>query len=76
MASHISSRDNVRVGSPQVRTTAPAHTRGVNQGNSRGNYEHQRGHLADGRSTAERSTGINADKRDPISPDMPNLSPA
>lgn len=76
MASHISNRDNMRVGSPQVRTTAPAHTQGVREGNARGSYKNQKGHLADGRSTAARSTGINADKRNPISPDMPNLSPA
>ena len=54
---------------------APAHTPGVRQGNSKGNYESQAGHLADGRSTAERSTGINAKKREPIDPRMPNLSP-
>jgi hypothetical protein len=51
------------------------HTPGVKQGNSRGNYEKQPGHLPDGRSTAERSTGVNADARDPIDPSMPNLSP-
>lgn len=76
MASHISKTDNMRVGSPQVRTTAPSHMRGVTEGNAPDHYRKQRGHLADGRSTAERSTGINAAKRNPISPDMPNLSPA
>jgi hypothetical protein len=34
------------------------------------------GHLPDGKATAERSTGINADKRNPIDPNSPNLSPA
>ena len=53
----------------------PAHTPGIKQGNSKGNYEKQAGHLPDGRSTAERSTGINAKARDPIDPSMPNLSP-
>jgi hypothetical protein len=53
----------------------PAHTPGIKQGNSTGNYERQPGHLADGRSTAERSTGINAGAREPIDPRMPNLSP-
>ena len=54
----------------------PAHTPGINQGNAKGNYEKQPGHLPDGRSTARRSTGVNADKREPIDPRMPNLSPA
>ena len=52
-----------------------AHTPGIKQGNSKGNYERQPGHLPDGRSTAERSTGINAKAREPIDPRMPNLSP-
>lgn len=54
----------------------PAHTPGIKSGNSKGNYEKQDGHLPDGKSTARRSTGVNADKRDPIDPRMPNLSPA
>jgi hypothetical protein len=64
------------VGKSNVRTTTPSHTAGTRQGNSRGHYEDQRGHLADGRSTAERSTGINHRMQDPIDPRMPNLSPA
>jgi hypothetical protein len=55
---------------------APAHVAGIKQGNSTGNYEKQSGHLPDGRSTAERSTGVNAGAREPIDPRMPNLSPA
>jgi hypothetical protein len=66
----------IRTGRPQVRTDTPAHTRGVDAGNSRGNYEKQPGHLPDGRSTSRRSTGINPAARDPIEPGMPNLSPA
>lgn len=54
----------------------PAHTPGVREGNAPGNYESQSGHLADGRSTAERSTGVNAADRDPIIASSPNLSPA
>ena len=65
----------MRLGKAQTKPDAPAHTPGVKQGNSKGNYESQGGHLPDGRSTAERSTGINAKKRDPIDPSMPNLSP-
>jgi hypothetical protein len=34
------------------------------------------GHLPDGKATAERSTSINAGKRNPIDPNSPNLSPA
>ena len=65
----------IAVGRPDVRPDLPAHTKGVKQGNAPGNYERQRGHLPDGRSTAARSTGINPRRRDPISPGMPNLSP-
>jgi hypothetical protein len=53
-----------------------AHRAGVKQGNSTGNYESQIGHKPDGRSTSERSTGINAKAENPIDPRMPNLSPA
>ncbi len=66
---------NIVVGRPDVRPDLPSHTKGVNQGNSVGNYERQNGHLLDGRSTAARSTGINAQDRDPIDPAMPCLSP-
>jgi hypothetical protein len=58
------------------KTDKPTHVKGIPQGNAPGNYDSMRGHLPDGRSTAERSTGINPDKRDPIDPRMPNLSPA
>ena len=52
-----------------------AHTAGINQGNSKGNYEKQRGHKPDGTSTAARSTGVNPKAHEPIDPSMPNLSP-
>ena len=67
-------KDNLRVGEPDVKPDALAHTRGTNQGNS-GPTESQPGHLADGTATAARSTGINPKARDPIDPRMPNLSP-
>ena len=60
---------------PEIKTDAPAHVAGIKQGNSKGNYEKQAGHLPDGRSTAERSTGVNVGAREPIDPRMPNLSP-
>jgi hypothetical protein len=53
----------------------PAHTPGIKQGNAKGNYEKQVGHLPDGRRTAAASTGINPKAREPIDPRMPNLSP-
>jgi hypothetical protein len=64
------------VGRPDVRTDTPSHTEGTRQGNATGNYEKQKGHLRDGRSTAERSTGIHARSKNPIDSRMPNLSPA
>jgi hypothetical protein len=67
---------NVRTGKREVKPDATAHKRGVKQGNSTGNYESQVGHRPDGRSTAERSTGINAKAENPVDPRMPNLSPA
>ena len=52
-----------------------AHTPGIKQGNSKGNYESQEGFLPDGRRTAAASTGINTKAREPIDPRMPNLPP-
>ena len=54
----------------------PAHVKGIHQGNGSGNYLKQEGHEPDGTSTAERSTGVDAEHRNPIDPQMPNLSPA
>jgi hypothetical protein len=66
---------NIRVGKPDVAPDLPSHTPGVAYGNAQGNYEKQDGHNADGRSSAKRSTGVNADAMEPIDPSMPNLSP-
>ncbi|MGH3002477.1 MAG: hypothetical protein ACRDM1_07455 [Gaiellaceae bacterium] len=65
----------LRIGTPHTKPDAPSHVQGVKQGNAPGNYEKSGGHLPDGRSTAERSTGINPGKHGPIDPRMPNLSP-
>jgi hypothetical protein len=65
----------IRLGKPDITPDAPGHIRGVKPGNKPGNYEKEPGHLPDGRSTARRSTGINAKDRDPIMAIMPNLSP-
>jgi hypothetical protein len=64
-----------RKGAPGPKMDILAHTPGIKQGNAKGNYEKQEGHKPDGRSTARRSTGINADAMEPIDPSMPNLSP-
>lgn len=68
-------KDNLRVGKPDVKPDTPSHTRGNNEGN-KGPTEKQPGHLADGRVTAARSTGINTKSAEPIDPRMPNLPPA
>jgi hypothetical protein len=65
----------INVGKADTTPDAPAHTPGVKQGNSKGNYEKQPGHLPDGRRTARASTGVSPDHHDPIDPSMPNLSP-
>jgi hypothetical protein len=67
--------DNLTTGRPDVSPDTPSHVPGVHQGNALGNYESMPGHLPDGRSTAERSTGVNPSRHDPIDPRMPNLSP-
>jgi len=68
--------ESIRIGKPEVKPTALTHVRGVRSGNKPGSYEKEPGHLPNGRSTARRSTGINAEARNPILPEMPNLSPA
>jgi hypothetical protein len=65
----------IKLGKRDVKPDAPAHVKGIKQGNSRGNYERQTGHNQDGTSTAARSTGIDPASRQPIDPSMPNLSP-
>ena len=67
--------DNLKVGKPQTTPSKPAHTPGVGQGNKPGNYSKQPGHLANGRVTARRSTGINPHLEAPIDPRSPNLPP-
>jgi len=63
-------------GKGTVKPDTGSHQAGVPQGNSTGSYEKMSGHFADGRSNAERSTGIDPKGREPIDPRMPNLSPA
>jgi len=65
----------MRVGKPDVDPGASAHTPGVPEGNSRGNYEKNEGHNRDGTATSRRSTGVNPKAAGPIDSRMPNLSP-
>lgn len=65
----------LKTGKPDIDTQSLGHTPGVRQGNAKGNYERQEGHMPDGRSTSRRSTGINPEAANPIDPRMPNLSP-
>lgn len=76
---------NIRVGRPDTTHDAPAHTPGVAQGNAPGGTRAEPGLIETGetgagrptmRSTARKSTGINAEKRNPIDPNSPNLPPA
>ena len=66
---------DIKIGEPDVKPDLPSHTKGIVTGNAPGNYLKQKGHLEDGRSTAKRSTGVNAEAMEPIDPSMPNLSP-
>ncbi|MFR9775711.1 hypothetical protein ACL02O_06585 [Micromonospora sp. MS34] len=63
----------IRVGRPDVELDAPAHTKGVEEGNSR--RRKQAGHHDDGTVDARRSTGIRPKKHGPILPIMPDLPP-
>jgi hypothetical protein len=74
----------LRVGRADVAPSAPSHIRGVRQGNATDAVDQpgyysigpapRRG-ISDVKGTAARSTGINAQARDPIDPRSPNLSP-
>ncbi len=70
---------NVRVGKPDVDPDAPAHTKGVKEGNESGGFDKTPGLHTEaniGKGSAQRSTGIDPDARNPIDPASPNLSPA
>ncbi len=68
--------DHVKTGKAMAKHDTPSHVRGINEGNAKGHYQDSDGHLANGTSTARRSTGINPDAQEAIDPRMPNLSPA
>jgi hypothetical protein len=70
---------NVVVGKAEVSPSAPTHVKGIREGNEVGSLRRERGiHPVNAHAvaTAERSTGINAGKRNSITPGSPNLGPA
>ena len=76
---------DIRVGKPDTKPDAPAHTPGIPQGNEPGGIEgdpglYETGETGVGRptakSTARKSTGINPEARNPIDPNSPSLPPA
>jgi hypothetical protein len=70
---------NIIVGKPDVDVEKSSHVRGVREGNQEGSLSRQRGLEEDHgmvRATAARSTGVNAEHRNPIDPTSPNLPPA
>jgi hypothetical protein len=71
--------DNLVVGKPDVKPSAPAHSPGVREGNHRKSIIREPGIKRAGRfmaqATMRRSTGINAKAHQPIDPRMPNLTP-
>lgn len=71
---------NVRVGTPDVKPTAPSHVRGVYQGNKHQWMQRPKGITNETATRAEgsarRSTGIRPKAHEAIDPRMPKLSPA
>jgi hypothetical protein len=71
---------NVRVGKPDIDPSAPAHTKGVREGNERTVVVREPGikrlNLFMAAATPRRSTGVNASARTPIDPRMPVITPA
>ncbi len=71
--------NNIRIGTADVAPDAPAHIEGVPQGNEPGALQRMPGFESRGRmtvATPARSTGINADRKGPIVPGAPTLTPA
>ena len=69
---------NLRVGRALVRPDLASHVPGVREGNS-SPHRKERGlekmDGAGGKATQSRSTGIKPERREPISEEMPNLTP-
>jgi hypothetical protein len=68
---------NLKIGKPDVTQDASAHTSGIRQGNSPTTEDPGQQKIGQRlKATARRSTGINPEARNPISPGAPNLPPA
>ena len=70
--------DNLVVGKPDVEPSAPSHSIGVREGNSRKSLMREPGIKHAGvmaRATVRRSTGVNPEGHQPIDPRMPVLTP-
>jgi len=67
---------NLIVGQPDTTPDAPSHVPGVQQGNSPPALDPGFEKTGAGlRATARRSTGINPENRNPVTPGAPNLPP-
>lgn len=70
-------RDNLRVGTPHTAPDAPSHSPGVQLGNAPRKDDPGFKRIGNQlKALARRSTGINPEARNPITPDAPNLPPA
>jgi hypothetical protein len=71
--------ENIVVGKPDVKPSAPSHTFGVREGNKRKHMIREPGVKRAGSwmaaATERRSTGVNAKAHMPIDPRMPLLTP-
>ncbi len=71
---------NVEIGKRQASPSKSSHVRGVRMGNAPGGLRREPGidPMPDGsvRTNARRSTGVNADRHEPIDPRSPRLTPA
>lgn len=65
----------IRTGRPDTAPDAPAHVKGIREGNAKRGNGRQIGHHADGTADARRSTGIRPGKHNAILETMPNLPP-
>jgi hypothetical protein len=71
---------NVEIGKRQRYSSKPSHVPGVRMGNAPGGLQREPGfdRMPDGsvKTSARRSTGVNADRHEPIDPRSPRLTPA
>jgi hypothetical protein len=65
----------IQTGRSHTKPDAPAHVKGIREGNARRAYSKQIGHHDDGTADARRSTGIRPGEHNAILNIMPNLPP-